>query len=283
MRRSLPFSLLLIFGLLPAPVQSQDTSLCVEHPMIRPFPGSELREDCEYKEFDEYAFWVIDADGRAAKNTVQGKHWALHYTLFDAQRNWSKAHSILEYRENYKRAALEKGGTILYENQGYLNFTLPGDEGSTTWCEVHIWNNSNQHLQIIKVAPMVQRMTFGPAEMKAALDAHGRVALRGILFNLDEDTLRPESLEQLGHVLTLLNNYPDLALEIQGHTDDQGEEAYNLDLSRRRAGTVVTYLSLFGINTGNLTAAGYGESQPVASNATEEGRAQNRRVELVVR
>jgi len=281
MKRSLPFTLLLLLGFMPGPGGAQDTSHCVEHPMIRPYPGSELRDDCDYKEFDEYAFWVTDADGRGEKTTVQGKHWALHYTLFDASGNWDSSHSILEYRENYKRAALEKGGTILYENQGYLTFTLPGDDGSTTWVEVHVWNRSNQHLQIIEVAPMVQRMTFGPAEMKAALDAEGRVALRGILFDLDKDTLQPESMEQLGHVVTLLKNYPDLVLEVQGHTDDQGDEAYNLDLSQRRAATVVTYLGLFGIDAARLAAAGYGESEPVASNATEEGRAQNRRVELV--
>ena len=81
--------------------------------------------------------------------------------------------------------------------------------------------------------------------------------------------------------MTLLKNYPDLVLEVQGHTDDQGDDDYNLDLSRRRATTLVTYLGLFGIDAARLTAAGYGESQPVASNATEEGRAQNRRVELV--
>ncbi len=281
MKKPLPFIFLILWGLGPCPLQAQDASECVEHPMIRPFPGSELRSDCDYKEFDEYAFWITNADGRREQTTVRGKHWELHYTLFDAQGKWDKSHSILEYRENYKRAAMEKGGTILYENQGYLTFTLPGDDGSTTWCEVHIWNDSNQNLNIIEVAPMVQQMTFGPAEMKAALDAEGRVALRGILFDLDKDTLQPESMEQLGHVVTLLKNYPDLVLEVQGHTDDQGDEAYNLDLSRRRAATVVTYLGLFGIDPARLTAAGYGESQPVASNATEEGRAQNRRVELV--
>jgi len=281
MKRSQPFPLLLIFWLLAGPVQAQDTSHCVEHPMIRPFPGSELRDNCDYKEFDEYAFWVKNADGRQVQTTVQGKHWSLNYVLLDDQGNWSSAHSILEYRENYKRAALEKGGTILFENEGYLTFTLPGEGGSTTWCQVHIWNKSNQEVRIIEVAPMVQRMTFGPAELKAALDAEGRVALRGILFDLDKDTLQPESMEQLGHVVTLLKNYPDLALEVQGHTDDQGDEAYNQELSQRRAATVVTYLGLFGIEASRLTAAGYGESEPVASNTTEEGRAQNRRVELV--
>jgi OOP family OmpA-OmpF porin len=70
-------------------------------------------------------------------------------------------------------------------------------------------------------------------------------------------------------------------LEVQGHTDDQGADEYNMDLSQRRAETVIAYLGLFGIDTSRLTPKGYGETAPVAPNTTEEGRAQNRRVELV--
>ena len=171
--------------------------------------------------------------------------------------------------------------TILYENQGYLTFTLPGDDGSTTWCEVHIWNKSQQDLRIIEEAGFKKSLAFGPAEMKAALDAEGRVQLHGILFDLDKASLQPTSTKQLQHVVTLLKDYPELTLEVQGHTDDQGSEAYNLELSQRRAETVVAYLKLFGIDTGRLIPRGFGESKPVMSNTTEEGRAKNRRVELV--
>lgn len=78
-----------------------------------------------------------------------------------------------------------------------------------------------------------------------------------------------------------MKDQPGLKLEVQGHTDDQGKDDYNLDLSQRRAETVVAYLGLFGIDTGRLVPQGFGESKPVMENTTEEGRAKNRRVELV--
>lgn len=255
---------------------------CKEHPLIRPWPGSELESNCQYNNFNEYTFRVTDEKtGETLKKTVQGKFWRLTYILYDENRKWETSHAILEYRQNYKQAALEKGGTVLYENQGSLTFTLPGDDGSTTWCEVQVWNKSMQDLRIIEVAGMKKTMTFGPAEMKAALDAEGRVQLHGILFDLDQATLQPKSTKQLQDVVTLMKNQPDLKLEVQGHTDDQGENDYNLVLSQRRAETVVAYLGLFGVESGRLVSKGFGESKPVMENTNEEGRAKNRRVELV--
>jgi outer membrane protein OmpA-like peptidoglycan-associated protein len=253
-----------------------------EHPLIRPFPGSIVDPHGQYSDFDEYKFWVIDeATGKKTKKAVRGKFWKLTYGLRDDAGNAVKSHSVLEYVENYRRAALEKGGKILYQEGGYMTFTLPGEDGSTTWCEVHVWNYSQQDLRIIEEAGFRKSLSFGPAEMKAALDAEGRVALHDILFDTDKATLRPESDKQLQHVLALLRDNPDLKLEVQGHTDDQGAEDYNLDLSQRRAETVAVYLKLFGVENSRLVPRGYGEAVPVAPNTTEEGRSQNRRVELV--
>jgi outer membrane protein OmpA-like peptidoglycan-associated protein len=269
-------------GILLTVCMAEGAADCKEHPLIRPWPGSELQENCQYRDFDEYSFWVTEAGtGKEIKTKVQGKFWILNYILYDAAHNWDGSHSVLEYRENYKQSALEKSGTILYENGGYLTFTLPGDDGSTTWCEVHIWNKSMQDLRIIEVAGMKKSMAFGPAEMKAALDADGRVQLHGILFDLDQATLQPESVKQLQSIVTLMKDYPALKLEVQGHTDDQGADDYNLSLSQHRSESVVAFLGLFGIEKGRLIAKGYGESIPVAPNTTEDGRAQNRRVELV--
>ena len=114
-----------------------------------------------------------------------------------------------------------------------------------------------------------------------ALDAEGRVQLHGILFDLDQATLQPKSTKQLQDVVTLMKDQSGLRIEVQGHTDDQGENDYNLDLSQRRAETVVAYLGLFGVDRGRLVPKGYGESKPVTANTSEEGRAKNRRVELV--
>ena len=81
-------------------------------------------------------------------------------------------------------------------------------------------------------------------------------------------------------MVKLMKNYSDLKLEIQGHTDNTGSRDYNLKLSEKRAETVKSFLVLYGIDSSRMTTKGYGPDQPVSSNDTEEGRAQNRRVEL---
>lgn len=106
--------------------------------------------------------------------------------------------------------------------------------------------------------------------------------LEGALFDFDKATLKPAALEKLGHAHQVLMEHPGVKLSVEGHTDSVGTDAYNEKLSERRAQAVVDYLVSSGIDAGRLTAVGYGEGRPVASNDTAEGRAQNRRVELVV-
>jgi len=98
---------------------------------------------------------------------------------------------------------------------------------------------------------------------------------------VDKASLKPESEKPLQEIVRLMRNYPHLKLELQGHTDNQGSGDYNLELSQRRAEAVKAYLVAFGIDDLRLAAKGYGLSQPVDTNDTEEGRAKNRRVELV--
>lgn len=254
----------------------------LEHPLIRPFPGSELMPKPVFQDFAEFPFIVANPQtGKQEKKLVQGKFWKLTYRLFDSKGNWDGSHSILEYRQNYKEAALEQGGNILFEEGGYLTFTLPSDTGGKTWCQVHIWNKSQQDLRIIEEKGFKKSLTFGPKEMKAAIDKDDRVILYDILFDYDKATLLQSSSKQLQHVVTLLLDNPELKMEVQGHTDSKGGDEYNLELSQRRAETVVAYLRLFGIVEDRLRPKGYGETKPVASNDSEDGRAMNRRVELV--
>jgi len=255
-----------------------------EHPLIRPFPGSVLAENMsKYNEFDAYEFYYLnEATKKREKKTIKGEYWRLLYEVRtpsgDRVRNISK----LEFFENYRTAAEEKGGRVVFEDVGQMVLTIPRDDGGVTWLRVSgSANLGQQDLIIVDEKPFKKSLTFGPAEMKAALDKDGRVQLYGILFDLDKATLQPKSVQQLQHVVTLLKDNPDLKLEVQGHTDDQGSDDYNLKLSQRRAETVVAYLGLFDIDTSRLVPRGYGESKPVMPNTTEEGRAKNRRVELV--
>ncbi len=119
--------------------------------------------------------------------------------------------------------------------------------------------------------------------MKQALDVDGRISLYGILFDFDKADIRPESAATLAEIAKLLGNDRSLTLQLVGHTDNQGSADYNLDLSRRRAESVAADLRGRGIDAARLSSRGAGASEPVASNDSDEGRARNRRVELVRR
>ncbi len=108
------------------------------------------------------------------------------------------------------------------------------------------------------------------------------IVLEGVTFESGSATLTPGSLKVLDEVARTLKRYPALVIEVGGHTDDRGRAAFNQRLSAERAQAVVDYLVGQGIDAGRLKARGYGESKPIADNATEEGRARNRRVEMQI-
>ncbi len=126
------------------------------------------------------------------------------------------------------------------------------------------------------------RIAGGGLDLYDVLSAEGRVATRGILFDLDSDRIRPESTPTLDEIGAMLVEHPDLRISIEGHTDSSGEEEYNQELSEKRALAVRAYLiEVYEIDDSRLKSEGFGESLPVADNDTPEGRQQNRRVELV--
>jgi OmpA-OmpF porin, OOP family len=112
----------------------------------------------------------------------------------------------------------------------------------------------------------------------------GKIRLENIQFDTGKATLKPESFPSLDAVGTVLSQWPTLSIEIAGHTDNVGGAAVNRKLSQARAQSVLAYLTgkYPGITADRFTVKGYGKDKPIASNATEAGRAQNRRVEFTV-
>lgn len=136
-----------------------------------------------------------------------------------------------------------------------------------------------------------RKMDKQAEEMKEVLgDAEVRREGEGIVINFKEKVLFAFNSADLGgnaqtnldKLVNILNKYPDTNIEVIGHTDSKGTDAYNQTLSERRATAVTNYLQSHNINSNRLTAKGMGETDPVASNDTDEGRAQNRRVEFVI-
>jgi outer membrane protein OmpA-like peptidoglycan-associated protein len=140
-------------------------------------------------------------------------------------------------------------------------------------------------VDLIEVKAMTQNMvTVKADEMAKSITTSGRIALYGILFDFNKAEIRPESKATLEEIAKLLKAEPHLALHVVGHTDNVGTFDFNLDLSKQRAEAVVTVLTKdFAIKPSRLTANGVASLAPVAANTTEEGRAKNRRVELVPR
>lgn len=119
-------------------------------------------------------------------------------------------------------------------------------------------------------------------KMEKAIASGESFSLEGLNFVYNKDELTAESKVKLSEIVDVLKKHPEVKLEVQGHTDDVGNDGYNKLLSQKRAGAIKDYLVNNGIAKSNLTAIGYGERFPIASNLTEEGRAKNRRIEFKV-
>lgn len=104
----------------------------------------------------------------------------------------------------------------------------------------------------------------------------------GILFDVNKSDLRPEAQRDLAELATILNKYDETNILVEGHTDSTGSADYNLDLSRRRAQSVANYVTTQNVRADRFRIMGYGKDQPIASNATNEGRQANRRVEIAI-
>ena len=137
------------------------------------------------------------------------------------------------------------------------------------------------HEQVIKIY-WDQEKPSGPNQLEQELETNGRVKVYDIYFDFASATLRPESGKVLSEIDQVMRDHPDWKLSVEGYTDNVGGDTSNLDLSKRRAASVVQSLFVsYGIPESRFTTAGFGASRPVDTNDTPEGRARNRRVELV--
>ena len=221
--------------------------------------------------------------------------------------------SSLEVQRNYESSFKAKGLEILYSEKDGLDLGMRLN-GVTRWPTILIRNECGYHGTVrymlakhdtthvsiavcdkiagnpgsIYVAVVENKaMDTGKIKfvdasaMQKSINDTGRVSLYGIHFDFDKDVINPDSQNTIYEMIKLMQGNPQLRLRIVGHTDSQGTEAHNLDLSSRRAGAVIRSLVGAGIAVERLSSGGAGSSEPVATNDTEEGRAKNRRVELV--
>jgi outer membrane protein OmpA-like peptidoglycan-associated protein len=150
------------------------------------------------------------------------------------------------------------------------------------WLSLAFNNDAEMILMaIIETAEMKQKVEFSADEMAGQLAASGRITLHGILFDTGKADIQPASNPVLDEVAALLKKDDALKLRIEGHTDNVGAKPANLALSRGRASAVKAAIVSRGVAADRLAAEGFGDTKPVADNSAEEGRRQNRRVDLV--
>ncbi len=268
--------LALLFGLAASTARAQDVEGSKDHPMFSRMPGYEINE------YDEQEFGAHEFQLEPGKK-VEGRYWRISYSV----KEGAKKSGPLQIARNYTNLLVARSGKKLVEEVdsggGTTIATMPVAGGRTLWLEVSISNGGDFYsLTVVEEAGMAQKVEFTASDLADALKATGRVAVRSILFDTGKATLKPESAAILAAIAEVLTADRALKLEIQGHTDNVGGAAANLKLSQDRAAAVKAHLvETGGIDAARLTTAGFGDTKPVANNATDEGKAQNRRVELV--
>jgi outer membrane protein OmpA-like peptidoglycan-associated protein len=223
--------------------------------------------------FDAVEFTVKNGTQR-----VEGHH--LHYTyVFDESAGTSPG--FLQIVRNYEAAARKIGGEILSDDVRRTTIRI-AKNGQETWVALEAFNEGRQYeLNVIERQIMKQDVVADAAALRSGLTENGHVEVPGILFDFGKSEIKPESEPALAQVAALLQANPALKAWVVGHTDNVGSPETNLTLSSARAAAVVKALTQRGIDARRLAPHGAGPFAPVASNAAEEGRARNRRVELV--
>lgn len=271
-------SILTLLAAAPAAADPKDSPACAgkEHPLFTRMPGWILSK-CDEKAFGQHRFAVVGADGRRADQVVEGHFYEYYY-------RWGgdgPKPSGVQIARNYASAATSGGGEVTFTgNRGSVVRFTKG--GKRVWAAAQE-GGSGLNLVVVEVEGMKQEVTADAEALRGGLAANGHVELTGIYFDTGKSELKPESGPALAEVEKLLKADPRLAVWIVGHTDNVGGVDANLTLSRSRAGSVVSALvEKHGIEAKRLAPYGAGPYAPVASNATEDGRARNRRVEIVV-
>ena len=250
-----------------------DKKGCADHPVFPTrMPGYNI-SDCETKDFDAFNLET----GKRAKTAVEGRRTKLTYRVEDR----SKEPSGLAVVRNYENAIKSVQGTVLFSDPNRLVNGKIVKDGKEVWVQAEK-GNGLIWLTVVEKAGMAQVIVANADALGNDIKSTGHAAVYGIYFDTGKSEVKPESQAALQEVAKLLSSDPGLKLLVVGHTDSVGQLDANMKLSQARAEAVVQVLiKSHGVAATRLKAQGAGPIAPVATNRTEEGRAKNRRVELV--
>lgn len=257
------------------PAGPTDWEGCKDHPLFTRLPGYFIYR-CRAKQFDAVKFKVGNAK-KPKEEQVEGKYVEVIY-------HWDKSKgappSGLQVVRNYQNALKAIGGKVLWESKNETTLQHVKDG-------VEVWATASEYgtavtVTIVERQAMRQDVVASAEAWTGDLKTTGHATVYGIYFDTGSAVVKPESEPALQEIAKLLASDPSLKIWVVGHTDSVGGLESNLKLSRERAEAVrAALVGKHGVADGRLLAQGVGPLAPVATNTTDEGKARNRRVELV--
>jgi outer membrane protein OmpA-like peptidoglycan-associated protein len=257
-----------------AAAQVGDYKDCKDHPLFPTRMPDYRIADCKVEDFGVYGFKAPNA------KTVpfEGKFTFITYVFTGPRANEPSALAVVR---NYENAIKQAGGTILNTaaNWWVNGKIIKGDQ--EVWVEAQK-GNGKIWLRIVEKKEMEQHIEANAEALGNDIRMQGHAAVYGILFDTGKSTIKPESAQAIGEVAKMLTADAALKIHVVGHTDNVGDVNSNIKLSQERGEAVLQALVRdHGIAASRLRSYGCGQFAPVSSNDSEEGRAKNRRVELV--
>uniref|UniRef100_A0A7C2VEK9 DUF4892 domain-containing protein n=1 Tax=Hydrogenobacter sp. TaxID=2152829 RepID=A0A7C2VEK9_9AQUI len=299
--------MLLLICIMPA-FSQQDVPGSKDHPIISRYPGSFIYH-YEQKEFDEFEILLGPIKGSSDRDMQLAKKEKLEGKITKIQYQCPQNRSPLEVFKNYEEALKKAGFEVIYsargrEIAGLRRFLYPyfwnvyataDDEKNFFYLSAR--NKSKNIVLALGILPSfdgpkvflgivekkeIERGLIRAEDIYKTIKSEGKVAIYGIYFDFNKAEIKPESKPTIEEIARFLKEHPEIKVYVVGHTDNVGKLEYNMELSKKRAEAVVKELvEIYGIRQDRLKAFGVGPLAPVAPNSTEEGRAKNRRVELV--
>lgn len=252
---------------------SQAAAAVEEYPLFTKLDGFSYNQKAsKFQQFDSYTFKT----GKTSQDrvTVEGKHFELRYKLDKGM----EPPGALAVIRNFTNAVRQTGGEVLYESSREAVMRIvQGDK--EIWGRVDCSASGGWYdLDIIEKSSMKQMVVTN--KVLDAIDSSGKATVH-INFDSASSQMKSDVKPVMNDIFDMLTRRPDIKISIEGHTDGDGTVKGNQKLSEDRARAVMNDLITRGIDPSRLIAKGYGMSMPVADNNTEEGKARNRRVELV--
>jgi outer membrane protein OmpA-like peptidoglycan-associated protein len=273
MKRLIALTGVLLLLLLPAIAQDEtDAEGMQDHPLLSRMPGFYISSG-DVKDFDSYESPYISGDDQV----WEGKLTKIGYSA----KTGSKSVSMVQISRNYENAVKKLGGKAIVSDPGLFQGKITRN-GATTYVSAQAFNDGRDYeLIIVECKQMEDEVAVDANALNESIKATGKAAVYGIFFDTGKSDIKPESDPALTQIALLLKQNPKLRIYVVGHTDYTGVLESNLKLSADRAAAVVKDLVRRGIESSRLKPAGVGPYCPEASNSTDEGKAKNRRVELV--